>query len=193
MRLRALVSVPVILLFGSIHTAGVAQELSVPLRVVQRRVAVSDASVFGKPDVIVMARVIQKCEAEQQGDVAMIPKEIGTIFRYFMAHYTEPVRVNKRAAGDPDLAMVKFYFRAPLEGPAALPLSLGHTYVLLLDAIQYFPPGPDYTIAHPQVGFEIVEASGQRRVRPIIRGGELDRFDGQRLDDVLTEIRRQAK
>ena len=37
---------------------------------------------------------------------------------------------------------------------------LGHTYVLLLDAVMIFPAGPEYTVAHPQVGFEVIETAG---------------------------------
>lgn len=191
MHLRVLV-LPAVLV-GSLQTAAVAQEVPVPLPVVPRTVPISEASVFGKPDLIVIARVIQQCDTEQQGDVSVIPKEPGSIVRSFAGEYAEPVRVNKRRSSDPDLATFKFDFRAPLDGPAAPALLLGHTYVLLLDAIQYFPVGPEYTVAHPQAGFEIVEVSGQRRVKPIIRGGELDRFDGRPLDEVLAEIRRPAK
>jgi len=183
-----------LLLTGPIAAAQGLQDLAVPLPIVSRTIAASDASLFGKPDVIVLARVIQKCDTDQERYVSPhTTPDDRTLVRSFVARNAQPIRVNERAADDPDLSSEVFYFRAPIEGPSAPQMTLGGTYLLMLDAAQFFPPGPEYTVAHPQVGLEVIEAADRSRVRPIIRGGELDKFDGRPLDEVIQYIKAERK
>jgi hypothetical protein len=182
-----------VLLAGPLSAAQGLQDLTVPLPIVRRTIAASDASLFGKPDVIVLARVIQKCDTEQQSDVSGHTPLDPSIVRSFVGRNGQPIRVNERTTDDPDLSSELFYFRAPIEGPSAPQMALGGTYLLMLDAVQFFPAGPEYNVAHPQVGFEVIGDADRRRVRPIIRGGELDKFDGRPLDDVIQYIKSERK
>jgi hypothetical protein len=53
------------------------------------------------------------------------------------------------------------------------------------------PVAPQYTAAHPQIGFEVVQKGNIDRVRPIIRGGDLDVYDGRPLEELSREAERQ--
>jgi hypothetical protein len=170
---------------GCAVTVLIGRQVSLPLPIVVRTIPVEKAPLFSKPDVVLMARVVQQCDTETSYDVVGIPTRRQPVFRSFLAKNGVPLSVNERAADDPDLSGYQFYFRALSN---SITLTLGTTYVLLLDAVKYFPPGPEYTVSHPQIGFEVVHATGGDRVRPIVRGGELDAYDGRLLDDVIKEI-----
>jgi hypothetical protein len=85
-----------------------AQKIPLPLPLVVRPPVRGDESVFRAADLVLMVRIDQSCETEMVSDVGSRRQE-PRILRIYHAEQAIPLRVNKRAADDPDLASGSFH------------------------------------------------------------------------------------
>jgi hypothetical protein len=108
------------------------------------------------------------------------------------------IRVNERQSTDPDLRHWHLIIEQMDRGERPLPLEFAREYLLFLDPspklLQFWKldrdgddPHPPYALAIPQGGFEVVNG----KVRPLVKGGPLDAYDGRSVDEVLAEMQKQ--
>jgi hypothetical protein len=155
------------------------------LPIVTRVAPASEATLFRKPSVVLMGRISESCDVENITDLEPILGKPEPIVRRYGVSQALAILVNERSSNDPDLSQdSQFHFR-PIDNSAQL--SVGHTYILLLDIYKTIHSAV-FRVAHSQIGLEAVVQAGSVRVKPIVRGGELDQFDGRLLDDVIKEI-----
>ena len=162
-----------------------------PLSAVEFRVQAprgARATVFERPAVIIATRIASRCESDLSGDrVEFVPNQSPTSFSAGLAGV---LRLNGRRSMNPN----------PLSGAAGevtivqsasvpqIELSLGTDYILLLDpapGVHDPQKSPFYVFAVRQGGFRI---DGERRLVPLLRGGELDSYTGRMASDVIEEI-----
>lgn len=162
-----------------------------PLAQVSRSDA-TEKSVFDRPPVILIARIWERCEVEEtdaEGGSLSPP-------RFWSAAKALPmrvVRVNERRKEDPDLARGAFLLEQMERGERPIRFEFGKLYLLLLKPSPVVKGRPAaeaevdrYAFALPQGGFVIEDGS----LIPLERGGELDKYAGRPIDDILSLLKR---
>jgi hypothetical protein len=116
----------------------------------------------------------------------------GDVIRQYLADGAYPVRINERLPHEPDLAtsLAELSF---LPRPDSVDLKVGYTYILWFERDMNWMPNAHYRIAHKQMGFELIPNPGGYRVSPIIKGGELDAYDGWLEADLIKLIEKGEK
>jgi hypothetical protein len=171
-------------LAGQIAAAG-SQDQWKPAPEIKRTTPIARATLFERPDAIVELRVRKSCEMAPNADV-FPPGEPRDVLRQYLAHISYPYRINGRRAHGPDVSTAAEFTVLPRTDSVGL--KVGHTYILFLDADMDFVPNAAYKISHKQMGFELSRAPDGLRVSPIIKGGELDAYDGFLLNDLMKLI-----
>ena len=163
---------------------------TLPLPLVRRTQPVGP-DVFSKAAVMLVVRIRERCEVEAGGFEGQSLNPIRT-WTYTKARVLQIVHINERQEGDPDLAEGEFLLEQMQREKNPLRLEFGKRYLLLLTPSREFiltAETPNrrrdwYVLAVPQGGFEIAEG----KLVPLVRGGELDAYDGRLVEDVIKEI-----
>ena len=175
--------IPVTLsLAASVALAAVAPAPTPVLLTAQARAAVPKTP-FDTAPVVVVAEVLERRIVQDvDGDKGWYdPPRVHT--EYLL--WCWAVRVNKRAAHDPDLTKGFDLILRPIPG-APVRLAFGREYVLFvkLDRDVWrpgLPPPPRYVFALPDAGFEV----GEDTVRVLRAGKSLAPYDGHPSAEVL--------
>jgi hypothetical protein len=174
-----------------------AQAQRKPLPVV-RRSDKAPPTPFDRPPLIVMGRVFEertvlggRLLSDGIGEYDRPPK-LERLYRLSLL----VLRVNERLPSDPDLGgRLDFLLRQ--EPGAELKLEFGKNYILFLKFATVLglpwsksdPDPPQYVIALPDAGFEIVgKKVDSATVRVLRRGDALAQYDGKSIDDVFRLI-----
>jgi hypothetical protein len=164
-----------------------------PTPAIKRTKPIAQATLFERPDVIVELRLRKSCEMTRNTDV-FPPGEPrpGDVIRQYLADGAYPVRINERLPHEPDLAtsLAELSF---LPRSDSVDLKVGYTYILWFERDMNWMPNAHYRIAHKQMGFELIPNPGGYRVSPIIKGGELDAYDGWLEADLIKLIEKGEK
>jgi len=178
--------------------AGQSGEQNLPLPLVTRTRS-AEEYIFDRPSIVLIARIVERCESEETDMEGQSLPGAETKARFWTsvnARAVQVLRVNDRPSDEPDLRYGYFLLEQQDRGEQPIRLEFARRYVFLLkpspglfshwvparDSADHLPP---YALAIPQGGFEIVAG----RLRPLVKGGPLDAYDGWLLSDLIKELR----
>lgn len=171
-------------LIVAVTLAGAAQ---LPMPVV-RRDARQPATLFTRPDLVVLGSVRDK----SQSALTNIDAEYsGVVVRLAMVRLLDVLRVNERPASHPDLSDRHLVLDL---GRGGLDVRLGKTYILMVNFVPGGPAWPwssssppSYALASEDPGFEI---DANNSARPLKRTAGLIAYEGMSFKDVVAAVER---
>jgi hypothetical protein len=166
-------------------TLGSAAQLPVPI---VRRDSRQPASVFTRPELVVLGSIRDKSQSELTN---VEGEHLYGVQRLAIVRLDGVLRVNERLASRPDLSDRHLVVDL---GRAGLDLSVGKTYILMVDFLPGGPTWPwasqsppSYALASKDPGFEI---DANNTARPLKRSAGLLAYEGKSFKDVVDAIKR---
>lgn len=151
------------------------------------------SSVFDRVTLVVHARINEKClvDVTDYAAATRTVTQVDTRYDAGTIGIISALKTHKQPKG----GLVTFSVTGPKRWETAIDLSVGATYILFLEPSEVIrqlelpanllPSVPPYEFGIREIGFAIVDG----RLRPVVAGGELDKYDGQLLMDFIREMR----